>query len=177
MNRLNDDTLNDDGDSDGVMGNPAGIGVDALMLLREDHQDVQELFDAYRDAVETSADDGRRRELAGEICALLEIHALIEEELFYPAARDALADADLLLDRAEVAHAAAKDLIDQLLAMDPDDASYDAKVLVLGDYVALHIREEEDEIFPRIETSEIDLDELGTELQARRAELEQDSDL
>ena len=48
---------------------------------------------------------------------------------------------------------------------------------LLGDYVALHIREEEDEIFPRIETSEIDLDELGAELRARQAELEQDGDL
>ena len=174
MNSLNDDS---DTDGDSVMDSPADIGVDALTLLREDHQDVQELFDAYRDAEETRADDGPRRDLAGEICALLEIHALIEEKLFYPAARDALDDADLLLDRAEVAHATAKDLIDQLLAMDPDDALYDAKVLVLGDYVALHIREEEDEIFPRIETSEIDLDELGAELRARRAELGQDGDL
>ena len=97
--------------------------------------------------------------------------------MFYPAARDALDEADLLLDRAEVAHAIAKDLIDQLLAMDPDEPLYDAKVMLLGDHVALHIREEEDEIFPRIETSEIDLDELGAELRARQAELEQDGDL
>jgi hypothetical protein len=154
MNSLNDDG---DIDSDGAMGGPAGVGVgvDALTLLREDHRDEQDLFDAYRDAVDANADDGRRRELAAEICALLEIHALIEEQ-FYPAARDALPDADLLLDRAEVARATAKDLID---------------------YVAQHIRGEEDEISPRVETSELDLGELGAELQARRTELEQDADI
>jgi hypothetical protein len=80
-------------------------------------------------------------------------------------------DDELLLDEAEVEHAAAKDLIAQIQGMDPDDALYDAKVLVLGEYVEHHVEEEESEMFPAAEKSGIDLEALGAELAQRKQEL------
>lgn len=144
-------------------------GLDALSLLRQDHQDVKELFDAY-DTVHESMDDEARRAMAERICALLRAHAQIEEEIFYPAARGSLDEQDLL-DEAEVEHASARELIEQIESMDPDEALYDAKVKVLGEYVAHHVHEEEDELFPLIETSDLDLDDLGRQMQARKDEL------
>ena len=80
-------------------------------------------------------------------------------------------DDDLVLDEAEVEHAAAKDLIEQIEEMDPGDALYDAKVIVLGEYVDHHVQEEENEIFPQAEKSGLDLDDLGAELASRKREL------
>ena len=101
---------------------------------------------------------------------MLTVHAEIEEEIFYPAMRESVDD-ELTLDEAEVEHASAKELIDQLEGMDPGDALYDAKVIVLGEYVDHHVQEEENEIFPQAEKSGIDLDDLGAELASRKREL------
>jgi hemerythrin-like domain-containing protein len=98
------------------------------------------------------------------------VHAEIEEDIFYPAMREALDD-ELLLDQAEVEHAAARELIEQIESMDPGAALYDAKVLVLGEYIDHHVQEEENEIFPQAEKSGIDLDTLGAELGERKREL------
>jgi hemerythrin-like domain-containing protein len=80
-------------------------------------------------------------------------------------------DDDLALDEAEVEHAAAKELIEQIEAMDPSDALFDAKVIVLGEYIDHHVQEEENELFPQAEKSGVDLDELGAELAGRKREL------
>jgi len=145
---------------------------DALTLLRDDHARVSDLFDAYEAAV-SGAHDDRKPALAQKICALLGVHAQLEEEIFYPAVRDAIEEQNLV-DEAEVEHASAKDLIEQIEAMGPGDALYDAKVKVLGEYVKHHIREEEDELFPAVELSELDLQDLGTDLQERKKELEEE---
>ena len=111
-----------------------------------------------------------REALATEICRWLTVHATIEEELFYPAAREAEVDADLL-DEAEVEHASAKELIAQIEAMSPDDDLYDAKVTVLGEYIDHHVKEEEGELFPKCRKSDMDLEGLGEALAARKQEL------
>jgi hemerythrin-like domain-containing protein len=144
---------------------------DAIALLTDDHQEVRQLFEQYRELAEDgAADDEAKRTLAEEICTMLTVHATIEEELFYPAARDALDD-DTLLNEAEVEHQSAKDLIAQIQDSDPGDPLYDAQVKVLGEYVDHHVEEEEGQLFPLVQETDIDLDALGEELSARQEEL------
>ena len=150
---------------------------DAISLLTSDHEEVKDLFDAYADLVEAEADSDERQALAEQICQALTVHATIEEEIFYPAARDALDEQDLL-DEAEVEHASAKDLIAQIMDMDADEELFDAKVTVLGEYIEHHVKEEEDELFPQLREGEVDLEALGEQMQVRREELmaEMDAD-
>ena len=147
--------------------------VDAIKLLTDDHKEVQALFKAYQKLVADDGEDDLREQLAQDICAKLTIHATIEEEIFYPAARDSLEDeeGDDLLDEAEVEHASAKELIAQIAEGSAADELYDAKVKVLGEYIAHHVKEEEKELFPKVQQSALDLDALGDELSARKAEL------
>ena len=100
----------------------------------------------------------------------LTVHAAIEEEIFYAEARSAGVE-DALLDEAEVERASVKDLIAQIDGMDPDDELYDAKVTVLREYVDHHVKEEQDEMFPKCRLSTMDLKALGTQVAARKAEL------
>ncbi|ANH70273.1 hemerythrin [Mitsuaria sp. 7] len=134
---------------------------------------MQALFKAYQKLVDDEGEDDLREQLAQDICAKLTVHATIEEEIFYPAARGAMEDedGDDLLDEAEVEHAGAKDLIAQIAEGAPSDALYDAKVKVLGEYIAHHVKEEEQALFPKVRKSGVDLDALGDELSARKAEL------
>lgn len=147
--------------------------VDAIKLLTDDHKEVQALFKAYQKLVDEDGEDDLREQLAQDICAKLTVHATIEEEIFYPAARDSLEDdeGDDLLDEAEVEHASAKELIAQIAEGSAADELFDAKVKVLGEYIAHHVKEEEKELFPKVQQSDLDLDALGDELSARRAEL------
>jgi len=143
---------------------------DAIALLMNDHQEVKQLFERYEELVESGADDDEKQSLADEICTMLTVHATIEEELFYPAARDAVDD-DSLLNEAEVEHQSAKDLIAQIQASDPSDALYDAQVHVLGEYIDHHVKEEEGELFPEVRDADLDLEALGAEMSARQEEL------
>lgn len=142
---------------------------DAIKLLTDDHKAVKKLFKDYEKLVKSEAGDEEKQVLAIRICALLTIHAEIEEEIFYPAAREALEEQDLL-DEAEVEHASAKDLIAQIEAMQPSDPLFDAKVTVLGEYIDHHVKEEEEEMFPKVKKSEVDLVAVGQELSARKQE-------
>ena len=143
---------------------------DATELLRADHGEVRGLFTDYRKLARAGAPASERGPLAEEICTLLTVHAAIEEEIFYPEARAAGVDADVL-DEAEVEHAAAKDLIAQIRELDAGDALYDARVHVLGEYVDHHVGEEEGELFAKCSASAMDLFAVGARLAARRAEL------
>ena len=107
------------------------------------------LFADYRKLAERGAGGEERRPLAEEICTLLTVHAAIEEEIFYPAARAAGVDASVL-DEAEVEHASAKDLIAQIRDMEADAPLYDAKVRVLGEYIDHHVGEEEEGALPEV---------------------------
>jgi hemerythrin-like domain-containing protein len=98
------------------------------------------------------------------------VHATIEEEIFYPAAREGIKDEDLV-DEATVEHASAKDLIAQIQQSEPDEELYDAKVKVLGEYIDHHVKEEEGELFPQARRAKLDLDALGEQLLERKSEL------
>ena len=140
--------------------------VSALALLEEDHQEVDGFFDQY----ETLEDAGEKERIALKICLALTVHTQIEEEIFYPAVREAIEKAELI-DEAIVEHASAKQLIAEIEEMDAGDELYDAKVKVLGEQVRHHVEEEEDELFPEVESSELDLEALGTKMAERKAAL------
>ena len=143
-----------------------GDAPDAITLLEADHREVETLFDQY----EGAEDDGQKGAIAAQICLALKVHAQIEEELFYPPARDKTGDADLV-DEAIVEHMGAKTLIAQIEAMKPGQPLYDAKVKVLSEQVRHHVEEEESELFPEVRETRIDLDALGAKLANRKAEL------
>jgi hemerythrin-like domain-containing protein len=139
---------------------------DALALLRADHQMVQELFDKY----EKTRSEDRKGALAEQVCKELTVHAQIEEEIFYPAVREAIREKDLI-DEATVEHQSAKDLIAQIEGGKPGQELFDAKVKVLGEYIKHHVKEEQNELFPQVRKTKLDLRELGERLQARKQEL------
>ncbi len=148
---------------------------DAIELLKTDHDEVGKMLHEYETLAEDeNARPDDRRELSRQICAALVIHAMIEEEIFYPAALRAGVDQNLL-NEADVEHASVKDFIAQLGAMKAGDALYDAKVKVLGEYVRHHVKEEEGEMFPACKSAGMDLDALGAQLRSRRDELQKKS--
>ena len=142
---------------------------DAISLLVTDHKKVKKLFKDF-DKLKESGDSEDKREIVMEICTELSIHAQVEEEIFYPAARMAIDDDDLL-DEAIIEHASAKELIAQLEAADPADAFYDAKVTVLGEEIEHHVEEEETEMFVKVKKSKLNLAELGEEMALRKEAL------
>jgi hypothetical protein len=147
-------------------------GQDAIALLIEDHKKVQAMFKAFEKLKEDEASDEEKAEIVQQTCQELTVHTEIEEEIFYPAARNALDEEDAdLIDEAAVEHASAKDLIEQLEVMEPGDELYDAKFTVLGEYVNHHVKEEQDELFPKVRKTDLDLQELGSELSERKQEL------
>lgn len=140
--------------------------VDAIHLLKADHREVKGWFKEF----EKLEEDDEKQTLAAKICLALSVHAQIEEEIFYPAVRGEIDDDDLM-DEAEVEHASAKQLIAEIQKMKAGDRLFDAKVIVLGEYVNHHVEEEESEMFPESRDSDVDLKALGVKLAARKEEL------
>ena len=141
----------------------------AVAILRADHKLVDDLFKQY----EKAKAQGRKQTLVDRICRELTVHTTVEEEIFYPAVRAAIKDKDMM-DEADVEHASAKELIAQLKAGKPGDDHYDAKVKVLGEYIRHHVKEEQTEMFPKAQKTKLDMVELGSQIQTRRAELTMD---
>lgn len=145
-------------------GSSAGY---AVKLLQQDHRAVAEALEEF----DTAAHE-EKQEIARRICRMLEVHTQIEEELLYPAARDALdSDDGHLVAEAHVEHASVKDLIEQIEASEEVDEQYEAKVCVMGEFVKHHVKEEETELFPKLERSSLDLEALGERLAERKQEL------
>ena len=143
--------------------------MDAIELLTQDHQTVKELFEQYEGLSDRSLVS--KRKLALKICEELSKHAMVEEEIFYPAVRDASRSNEDLIDEAVVEHASAKELIAQIVAMAPGEDLYDAKVKVLSEQIDHHVLEEEGEIFPRARDAELDLQAMASQIAARKAEI------
>jgi hemerythrin superfamily protein len=139
---------------------------DAIALLKADHKKVKGLFRQFKKVKKSG--EGDKAALVAEICAELRTHAQIEEEIFYPAVRAQIDDADLM-DEALVEHAGAKDLIAQLESMSPGDDLYDAKVTVLGEEIDHHVKEEEGSMFPKAKRAKVDTKMLGEELAERKS--------
>jgi hemerythrin superfamily protein len=141
-------------------------GMSALDLLEQDHREVEELFDEFDEL----NDDSKKHQVAQTICKMLTVHAQIEEEIFYPEVRGATKDNDLI-DEALVEHDSAKYLIEEIEDMEPGDDLFEARVRVLEDQIKRHVREEEEELFPEVTQSKLDLEEVGARLQQRKNEL------
>src|SRR5258707_370640 len=156
---------------------PKGIfagaqGEDAISLLTADHEKVQDLFrqfEALKDADDARSGQQRQRIVAAA-CAELTVHTTLEEEIFYPAVRAAIDDADLM-NEAQVEHDGAKALIEQLGNMTAKNEMFNAKFTVLSEYVNHHIKEEQSELFPQARSAELDLLALGRRMTARKSEL------
>ncbi len=141
---------------------------DAVALLKADHREVEALFDKF----EKASGDGRKEAIALKICKALTVHAQIEEEIFYPACEGKIEED--LLKEAYVEHDGAKVLIAEIEQGGPDDEYYDAKVKVLGEQIEHHVKEEEQRMegmFSQAKKAGIDMDALGDQLAARKAEL------
>lgn len=140
----------------------------ALQVLMDDHKEVTKLFKQF----EKATDLQERAAVVQMICQALTLHAAIEEEVFYPAVRAAMQDEDWeLLDEAEVEHQSIKSLVEQLDGADPEDELYEARVVVLKEYVRHHVEEEEGDLFPKVRSLGLDLDEMGERLLAAKGEL------
>jgi hemerythrin superfamily protein len=150
-----------------------GSPKDAIALLKADHRQVEEWFSEFE-----KARDGKRKwTLAKQICTAFKVHAQIEEEIFYPAFLEATEDEDMHHE-AEVEHTGAKRLIADIESRTSDEY-FDARVTVLSEMIKHHVQEEErpDGMFAKARRSELDLEEIGEQLQARKSELEGDSAL
>lgn len=141
-------------------------GLDAIQLLKQDHELVGRLFDEFERA---GAD--RKFELAHEICRELAVHTAIEEEIFYPRVREVI-EADDLMCEAGIEHDTVTQLIERIQDGEVDEIQLSAIIKVMNDYVNHHVNEEHRRMFPRVKRAKIDLHALGGELQARRLELE-----
>lgn len=139
---------------------------DATALLRADHKRVSALFAEYEKAQSNAA----KKELVAQICTELSVHAQVEEEIFYPAVKQALGDKELVPE-ARVEHASLKALVAEVEGMEPDGEMFDAKIKVLSEYVKHHVKEEQNEMFPRAKSAHLDMAELGARLSERKAEL------
>ena len=154
-------------------GSPMGAGAtDAVSLLTNDHADVAELFEAYEALVESEGGEDEKQALAERICALLTAHATIEEEIFYPACKGKIEDD--LVQEAYVEHDGAKVMIAELLASDPDNEFYDAKVKVLSEMIEYHVKEEEQRVegmFAQARKAGLDMDALGEQMASEKQQL------
>lgn len=141
---------------------------DAIALLKADHRTVEDLFEKFENASASS----QKAKIAGQICTELKIHAMIEEEIFYPAFRGKIEDDTL--DEAYVEHDGAKVLINDIVTSSPDEDFYDAKVTVLSEEIKHHVHEEEmpsEGMFAQCRGTDVDLVALRDALMARKEEL------
>jgi hemerythrin superfamily protein len=142
--------------------------LDAIALLKADHRKVEDLFAKY----EAAKGADKKKALVTKICTELTVHCIIEEEIFYPACRGKIEDADL--NEAYVEHDGAKVLIAELEASSPDQEFYDAKVKVLSEEIKHHVQDEEkrsEGVFAQARDAGLDIDALGARLAARKKEL------
>jgi hemerythrin-like domain-containing protein len=142
---------------------------DAIAMLTADHREVSDMFEQFEKLTDRAK--ATKTKLVEKICTALIAHTTIEEEIFYPAVRAAIKEGDDMVDEAVVEHASAKDLIQQLQEMNPEEDLYDAKVKVLGEQIEHHVKEEEEEMFPQARKAGLDLVALGQEMAMRKQEL------
>lgn len=139
---------------------------EAIALLKADHKLVSQLFAEY----EKLRSPSKKKQLVLKICTELSVHAQVEEEIFYPAVKRALKDKELVPE-ATVEHATLKDLIAQVEGVEPDGEMFDAKIKVMSEYVKHHVKEEQNEMFPKAKNTKLDMFELGAQLLERKTEL------
>jgi hemerythrin superfamily protein len=148
---------------------------DAVALLKTDHAAVKVLFE--KEGQLKKQDGEKKAGLFAQIKAALEVHATIEEEIFYPAVKKARSEhlKDEVREGYEE-HKQIKSLLAQISSITPTDETYDMKIKVLKEDVEHHVKDEEGEMFPdaRRFLGESRLAELGAHLEARKQQLEND---
>lgn len=142
-----------------------------IEMLKEDHQRVKKAFKTA-EKLHSQEQHEELQALVEQTCAEVEVHARLEEELFYPACREAVKEEDLI-DEAEVEHGSAKALIQQLQGMSVEDPKYMATFTVLGEYLKHHIKEEESELFEQLSSgrSKVAWEELQQQMLTMRESL------
>lgn len=143
----------------------------AIEMLKVDQQHVKELFKKYQAAGERASKN--KQKIAEEVCRELEVHAQLEEEIFYPAveAEEDKEGKKLIAESVEEHHIV-KTLIKELRELTPEDKQYDAKFTVLMENVKHHVDEEEEELFA--EAEELlgpEIESLGMQMQERKQQL------
>jgi len=140
-----------------------------LQQLKDDHARVKK---AYREFQKLDCEEDLKAcdAIVRQVLQELGVHAAVEEELLYPAARRGIADAELI-DEADVEHESMHILIDQLSNMGADSEKFGARFTVLCEYVLHHVKEEEGEIFPQLRRARLDWENLAAEMDRRRQEL------
>jgi hemerythrin superfamily protein len=146
---------------------------DAIALLKSDHATVKKMFE--KEGKLTKKDSQKKASLFNQIKAALEVHAAVEEEIFYPAVKQARSEhvKDEVREAYEE-HKQIKSLLAQVSSITPEDETYDMKIKVLKEDVEHHVKEEEGEMFPDAKRflGESRLVELGAQLEARKQALE-----
>jgi len=147
------------------MASKAAFASGVIEMLKEDHQKVKDLFEQFE-----SAEGSEAAEIAATTIMELEIHAELEEKLIYPAIREQI-DEDDMMNEAVEEHHLVHVLIKELKKLKPADEIFEAKFKVLGELVKHHIEEEEGEMLPKAEKSDIDWEKLETTVMKRKEAL------
>lgn len=138
----------------------------ATQILRQDHNKVEGLFKRFEQAKGSES----KRRIAEQAMAELEVHAKVEEEIFYPAVKSEVDD-ESMVEEAKQEHQTVKDLIRELKTMDAEDEEFESKFSELVENVKHHVQEEQGEMFPKVEESDMDLAEVGEQIAERKQEL------
>jgi hemerythrin superfamily protein len=142
----------------------------AIDLLDADHKAVKKMFVDYDALCEDGATSDAKRTLAERICQALTVHTQIEEEIFYPAVREATDD-DGLMEEALHEHADAKEMIAHIRGMKPTSDNYDAALKQLAKAIDEHVLEEREQMFLEAQQAPLDLRGLAVPLYQRKKEL------
>lgn len=139
--------------------------VDAIRLLKKDHAKAKDLFDQF----EKTNNLPEKKKIVAETIMELKLHAAVEEEIFYPAVRKSIGKE--IMTEADEEHHVAKVLIAELEEMDGTEDHYDAKFTVLAENIRHHIKEEEKEMLPKAQALELNMDDVGKRILARKEQL------
>ena len=141
---------------------------DAIVLLKQDHQEIRRIFREFQQAGENAA--VRKGKLVDRMIELLTVHTYIENEVMYPRVRELLPDLEDDILESYEEHHVADVLVVELAAMQPTDERFDAKTTVLIENVTHHIEEEEQDWFPKVREGlgRKVLQEIGGEMLAAR---------
>jgi hemerythrin-like domain-containing protein len=146
--------------------------VNAIELLQQDHRMVEDLFEQFEEVKDN--DEDAAAEIIESACAALQIHDKLETEIFYPGLREQAEEEEIedLLNEAEIEHETVRELIDKIESLEWEDEKLYAHFTVLSEYVKHHVKEEEQELFPKLnQLTDVDLESLGAEMTERKAEL------
>jgi hemerythrin superfamily protein len=146
--------------------------MNAIELLKQQHQQVNELFSKFERASEGA--EKTRERLCQQIGDALAVHATIEEKVFYPESKQE--NTEELLRESVEEHLSIKKLLAAIMESDLDDPQFDAKVQVLKEQVEHHVEEEEKELFPLVAEacSREELEDMGQRMQDLAEELEEE---